>query len=494
VLWAPGSDPQGGPFDDSIYVPRLRIYPHAMQQANAFYSPSLKALLFGYFPATGTAPTRQYPGGITYTCLSHDIVAHETTHAVLDGMHRRFNAPTNPDMLAFHEAFADIVALFQHFTFSEVVRHQIISTRNDMSAAQLLGDMARGFGVATGRERALRSAIGMPPDPAAYHTVLEPHQRGALLVATIFDAFVAIYNRRTVDLLRIASEGTGVIRPGRLQSDLVNRLADEAAHTARQFLDMCIRALDYCPPVDLTFGDYLRAMVTADYEHVPDDFLGYRVALLQSFRQRGIFPLDVPNLSVESLRWQPAIEPNASPAVMLLVEILRQYAEKCSYIDSRRQLFDETRQTRRHLNQLIVEILRTGEDPDGFARTFGLEVGNGDPSVEVHALRIAQRIKPNRAEQAQAIIELTQTRSMPLDEAAPEQGSFEFAGGSTLVVDLKKPALQYVVVKDMRSRTRIQRTREYLRHRGLTGLGRPALEEPFALLHGGMMSQDSWGS
>ncbi len=29
-------------------------------------------------------------------------------------------------------------------------------------------------------------------------------------------------------------------------------------------LNTCIRALDYCPPVDITFGDYLRAIITAE--------------------------------------------------------------------------------------------------------------------------------------------------------------------------------------------------------------------------------------
>ena len=52
----------------------------------------------------------------------------ETTHALLDGMHRRFIYPSNPDVLAFHEALADVVALFQHFTLPEIVRHQMAQT------------------------------------------------------------------------------------------------------------------------------------------------------------------------------------------------------------------------------------------------------------------------------------------------------------------------------------------------------------------------------
>jgi hypothetical protein len=34
------------------YVRRLRIYPHALREANSFYSRDKKALLLGYFPAS----------------------------------------------------------------------------------------------------------------------------------------------------------------------------------------------------------------------------------------------------------------------------------------------------------------------------------------------------------------------------------------------------------------------------------------------------------
>ena len=64
------------------------------------------------------------------------------------------------------------------------------------------------------------------------------------------------------DLRRIATGGTGILPPGDIHPDLVDRLADEAAKSASHVLRMCIRALDYCPPVDLTFGEYLRALIT----------------------------------------------------------------------------------------------------------------------------------------------------------------------------------------------------------------------------------------
>ncbi|MEZ5302363.1 MAG: hypothetical protein R3F11_17280 [Verrucomicrobiales bacterium] len=49
--------------------------------------------------------------------------------------------------------------------------------------------------------------------------------------------------------------------------------------------------------MDLTFGDYLRALITADMDTVPDDDRNYRVAFIQAFRSRGIYPDDVRTLS-----------------------------------------------------------------------------------------------------------------------------------------------------------------------------------------------------
>jgi len=234
ALWAPRLRRDGEVKYE--FVERLRLYPHALREANAYYSPEKKALLFGYFPASFENPERYLPGGIVFSCLSHDIIAHETTHALLDGMHNRFTEANHRDTYAFHEAFADIVALFQHFSFPDVLRHQIARTRGDLASHNLLGELAQQFGEAIGNYGALRDAIGEidketgkwkphDPKPEDYENTTEPHERGAILVAAVFDAFLAIYKSRVADLLRIASSGTGILQEGELHPDLINRLA-----------------------------------------------------------------------------------------------------------------------------------------------------------------------------------------------------------------------------------------------------------------------------
>jgi hypothetical protein len=314
VLWSERSRQADGQWIKETsrrYVQRLRIYPHALREQNAYYSPTKAALLFGYFNAPSTDPRDELPGGLVFTCLSHDVVAHEMTHAILDGMHRRLLDPSNHDMIAFHEAFADIVAIFQHFTLPGLLLDQIQKTRGDLEANNLLATLAAQFARATGRGSALRNALGrldaqgrrLKPDPGALGRTFEPHERGAILVAAVFDAFLRMYNNRVSDLRRLATGGSGVLPEGAIHPDLANRLSSEAVRLAQRVLNMCIRAVDYLPPVDVTFGDYLRALITADSDFYPDDARRYRLAFIEAFRDRGIYPLDVKSLGEDSLKW-----------------------------------------------------------------------------------------------------------------------------------------------------------------------------------------------
>jgi len=283
----------------------LKLLPHAFRGANAFFDPASNSVLFGYFNADLANPGLNLPGQTVFSCLSHDIVAHEVTHAILYRLRRYYNEPTNRDVLAFHEAFADIVAIFQHFTFPDVLRDAIQQGHGDLQTVDHLLGLARQFGHGTGRSDSLRSALEKDgPKPNDYKTILEPHARGSLLVAAIFDTFFATYQARIRDLVRVATGGTGRLPEGDLHPDLVDMLAAEAAKAAQSVLGMCIRAIEYLPPVDVNFGDYLRALVTADYELYPEDKLGQRAVLIEAFRRRGIYPEAVRSLADESLIWE----------------------------------------------------------------------------------------------------------------------------------------------------------------------------------------------
>ncbi|MFK7942426.1 MAG: hypothetical protein AB8B85_05875 [Paracoccaceae bacterium] len=317
VLWAPRKEwPEGQSYANEHFCRRLRIYPHALREANAYYDPRKKALLFGYFKA-GRESRAAPPGTTVFTCLSHDIIVHETCHAILDGLHPRYAEASHPDMLALHEAFSDIVALFQQFSHPEVLANQIARTRGDLNQQSLLASLAQEFGEAVGRGGALRDALGSmkdgkwvprDPDPRALMRAKGPHARGSILVAAVFRAFLTIYESRTADLFRIASQGSGILRNGAIDPDLVERLAREAAQSARHVLQMCIRAMDYCPPVSVSFGDYLRALITADHDLYPVDENGYRRAFIEAFSAWGLYPDNIPVLTENALLWPSLTE------------------------------------------------------------------------------------------------------------------------------------------------------------------------------------------
>jgi hypothetical protein len=284
---------------------KLAILPHAFEGENAFYDPDTLSLQFGYFTADTENPGPNLPGQTVFTCLSQDIVAHETTHAIIDRLRDRFNLPTNRDVLAFHEGLADIVAIFQHFSFPEVLRNEIRATRNDLSQPGRLLELARQFGYATGSGRALRTAAGLEkgePDPHLYDDLWEAHERGSILVAAVFDAFFRIYRNRVTDLVRAVTGGSGILPAGELQADLLSLATREAASAAQDVLTMCLRAFEYLPPVDVTFGDYLRAIVTADFELNPRDEFERRASFIDAFRARGVYAPAVSSLAEEALR------------------------------------------------------------------------------------------------------------------------------------------------------------------------------------------------
>jgi hypothetical protein len=503
VLWRPGRDPRGEE-KDGTFVRQLAVHPHALRQGNAYYSPEQIALRFGYFETPGALSGEHMPGSRVYACLSHDIIAHETTHAILDGMHRRFSEPTNVDMLALHEGFADIVALMQHFTVPQILALEIGRTRGNLEAESLLGSLAVQFGWAVGGRGALREAIGhmkdgawvrLTPDPAELPRRLTPHARGAILVAAVFDAFLAIYKTRTRDLLRLSTGGTGVLAAGDIHPDLVRQLSAEAGTSASHMLNMCIRALDYLPPVDVTFFDYLRALITADSDLVPDDRYNYRVAFVEAFRRRGIYPLDVGvpdaqtirTLSVDTLRWQgldfSILSPDKVRALGKhyagMIGQLKRYADTCLYLEDRKRLFDVTRVERIRLHAKLKKVLEVVPD-------FAADLGLDDPqSFEVHHLHAAMHTTPDGRRVPLIVVALTQTTPVPADPAAGVP-AHTLRSGSTLIIDLAAEEVKYRIFKRFNSPDRRARTAAFVRDAAadpLRALLFAPRAEPFAALH-----------
>jgi hypothetical protein len=248
---------------------QIHVAPHAFCEPNAFYSEEDRALFFGYFKSLKT-------GRMVFTCLSHDIVAHETTHALLDGLRDGFTHPSSPDQAAFHEGFADVVALLSVFSLPVIVEaallgedkpqrvreHDRLIPRKMVSEKaivhSILFGLGKEFGIETSEAHAdcLRRSVTLEPGPqylsSANHQ--EEHDRGEVFAAAMLRSFLSMW------LKRISALGT--FEGDQYNLDLV---IEEGTKAAENLLTMAIRALDYCPPVDLTFGGH--AKVTCSRSH-----------------------------------------------------------------------------------------------------------------------------------------------------------------------------------------------------------------------------------
>jgi hypothetical protein len=283
---------------------QIKVAPHAFAIANAFYSPRDEALLFGYFP--------RKPAGneMVFSCLSHDVVAHETTHALLDGLRERYTYPSSPEQAAFHEGFADIVALLSVFSLPSVMRAALgrhLGART-VSKDRLTGDFLKNtvlFGLAEQlgeetsglRGNALRRSILLPPSTSYMQDAefLEPHRRGEILVAAVMNVFLRVWLNRLASLGEI---------DGR-QVDL-GRVEEEGAAIADRLLTISIRALDYCPPTDIEFCDFLSALLTGDREVAPDDTrYRFRDIIRETFKKYGIQPTSKGIPGEEPGIWEP---------------------------------------------------------------------------------------------------------------------------------------------------------------------------------------------
>ncbi len=434
---------------------RLRVFPHAMQEDNAYYDPEFGALLFGYFPALEADVGANAPGQTVYTCLSHDIVVHETTHAVLDSLQTFYLENTGPDAAAFHEAFGDIVALLQHFSFHDALLETIRRTGGrihavrwrptsrtaggratigaELSASNPMVELARQFGHALGTREALRSALGTRPGEKRLEEVEEAHDRGAILVAAIFDAFFTAYMNRTADLMRIGRAGGAVGPGGDLHPDLAEVLAREASKTARHFENLCLRALDYCPPVDIEFGDYLRAMITADTQLVPDDRFQYRPALIQAFHSRGIVPRGVRSMSEEGLRWEPARV----------------------HLQAKGLTADAVSREAQVRNAVLLNRF-------GRANAGALGLSEKAP-VQAHRFhsRASQRVDPHGVVHSEFVVQLVQQREIPVTEGEADSPRCVFRGGTTLILD-EDGFVRYLIGKGLDNEGRRERQREFM--------------------------------
>lgn len=284
VVWA---------FDD----PQLLVVPQAGRWANAFYERDSGSLQLFYFDSGA---------GTILTSLSRDIVAHETGHAVLDGIAPALYHSVTPQSLALHEAIADMTALFLAFQSDRLVDAVLRQTGGSIRYSTAFNSIAEEFGRALdpqGRAHYLRNLANDrtldPNDTSVDERGRpnrverdEPHALSEVLSGALYSVVMSLHE----DLTKRFSDQ----RP-----DVIAASGKALGIGGTRLHRMFFRALDYLPPGEVSFADYGRAIIAADQASHPTDEKE-RGWLRQEFVRRGIVPDDAA-LEVETNFEAPAL-------------------------------------------------------------------------------------------------------------------------------------------------------------------------------------------
>lgn len=439
----PGFGPLGG---EGERDGRLRVRAMAFKEANAYYDRESGALMIGYEFAGAYAKKRGQPGAEVYIALSRDVVAHEMSHAMLDSLRPNFLRPTHRDVGALHEGFSDLVALLMRFAQQDVVERAIASTQGSLMDNRLM-EIGRqfGFDLIDGKN-ALRSAAAADPyykrlpDDRRYARNTEEHDLGAVFLSAMFDAFCTGYERATGTVRRML-----IADHGRLPHEGVVWLAKEATKIAKRFLNISIRAIDYCPPLHCTFGEYLRALLTADRDVTGEEGVPYREIVIASFRRFGITVPDVPTLSEDSLLWKsPCSGGITIPELRFRTLGLDFRNGRCDWPD------DDDGAAVRRAAQALGRVVCAPR----YAHDFGLaEPNSRTRAPTILSLRTLRRISPKDEVTFDLVAEVVQQRRV---------AEGWFLGGSTIVIS-SEGEVRYAIAKHVDSARRLDAQRRWLK-------------------------------
>jgi len=252
------SDALGRPVPWAFDGNRLIIVPHAGDGQNACYDPGSKSLQFYYFD-NGTSKV--------YTCLSHDIVAHETGHAVLDGIRPYFLDGYTLQTGAFHEFIADLTAILSGLRNNDVRHIFMDKLEKNQNEENFLADLAEEFGKAVEGHSYLRTAFNKYTMDNV-RPGNDPHFCSQVLTGLVYDVLLKLWHSYRWERKHTSKEA--------------------AWFATQRITHLALQPLDYLPPVDVDFGDYAQALLQRDYLLYPDDPFNYRPLIREICKKRKI--------------------------------------------------------------------------------------------------------------------------------------------------------------------------------------------------------------
>jgi hypothetical protein len=257
---------------------QLLVVPRAAELDNAFYHRESHSLQFYY----GTGPD----GQTVYSGLSQDIVAHETTHAIIDGIAPDLYDAVSPESLAIHEGLADLTAGLLSMRNRELTSKPgkpIAIEKFEQSSR--FSKIAEEFGRWRGHGEALRDICNtksLDTDAETDRRIdsSSPHSTSQVLSGLMFAVFRSLF----ATAMRNPAIKRKAVRIGSAESE---GLRYRLAYASNRTLGLAFRGLDWLPPGDASFADLVAAIIAADREYFPQE-VQVRKLISKEARLRGI--------------------------------------------------------------------------------------------------------------------------------------------------------------------------------------------------------------
>jgi len=250
----------------------LTVHPRAFNGANAFYSRNQRSLKFGQFLPTGQSNQ-------VFTCRSLDIVAHETGHAVLDGLKPGWLGFGNPPQTGgLHESFGDLTSIFLALSQLDQVETFIAMTKANLHAKNFLAAVAEQFGSVLGRPMGLRNADN---NLKLSQVSNEVHAISQVFTGGIYDVLADIF---AFEKMR-----------QRVSKSAAHVLLDVGEHLLKLLLNAIIKS----PDLGATYSDVVNNML--QISHDQGDPAVYRTFIRNRFSYREVVVSTAP-LAIEAMQ------------------------------------------------------------------------------------------------------------------------------------------------------------------------------------------------
>lgn len=255
-------DVLGRPVEWAFGDPKIMVVPRIWYDENAGYSRYQQRLEFGYFTSHLVPAGPEAMPATVYTSLSRDVVAHETGHAILDGIAPQLIEPgtSTHQSFALHEAIADVTGLLIAISSRELRLDVLATTGGNIDNTTYFSSIGEQFGMEKEEPGpALRDLCNLKKMGEV--DSCKPHDLSQVLTGALFALMARIYARRwTAYATRLPEHKDKISASGRALWD-----------SAEQLKRMALRALDYLPPGPILFADYARAVIASDAASPPKD-------------------------------------------------------------------------------------------------------------------------------------------------------------------------------------------------------------------------------